>query len=344
MNKLFVHHPLFRLLSPLFIGAMVYLLILLINNNIDQLKETFIGEELYICIGLAYLIQESARLSLFLFNRINQPARIFFRVLIQVFFSLLVSWILVTISMKTYFHYVLNYSPNNNELLIFNGLFSMITLIYASVYISHHYMHKVNITRKEEEENKLKHVEADFIDFKKGINPSLLFDSLETMLVLMKDDPENAEELSELFSLVYRYLLSQRTHELIQIQEEVDIVDTFIKMYTYLPFQKIDLVYDINESFNIVPGSLLVLLERIIRSCICVPDTMLSITLEVSNDHLHMRYIHQEKLRNNLNQADLEDINRKYSFYSESLVTISVSNDIKTISIPKLTIDESCHN
>ena len=67
MNKLFIHNPLFRIISPLCSGILIYLLILLINNNVSQLKETFLGQELYVCIGLTYLIQEYSRLSLFFF-------------------------------------------------------------------------------------------------------------------------------------------------------------------------------------------------------------------------------------------------------------------------------------
>ncbi|MEO1629027.1 MAG: histidine kinase, partial [Bacteroidota bacterium] len=61
MKTLFVHHPLFRLLGPTFSGVIVYVLILLINNNVDQLQEEFLGQELYVCIGLSYLIQELSR-------------------------------------------------------------------------------------------------------------------------------------------------------------------------------------------------------------------------------------------------------------------------------------------
>jgi len=58
MKKLFIHHPLFRLLSPLFSGLVVYILLLLINNDIDQLYEEFLTQELYVCIALTFLIQE----------------------------------------------------------------------------------------------------------------------------------------------------------------------------------------------------------------------------------------------------------------------------------------------
>ena len=61
MKRLFIHHPLFRLLSPLFSGTMVYLLILLIHNNVAQIQDQFLGEELYVCIGLSLITQEFSR-------------------------------------------------------------------------------------------------------------------------------------------------------------------------------------------------------------------------------------------------------------------------------------------
>ena len=58
MTKLFIHTPLFRFLSPIFSGVVSYLLILLINNNIEQLQEQFLGQELYVCITLSYIVHE----------------------------------------------------------------------------------------------------------------------------------------------------------------------------------------------------------------------------------------------------------------------------------------------
>ena len=57
MKKLFIHQPLFRLLSPIISGVIIYLLVLLLNNNVEQIQEQFFNEELYFCIALSYLIK-----------------------------------------------------------------------------------------------------------------------------------------------------------------------------------------------------------------------------------------------------------------------------------------------
>ena len=344
MKKLFVHHPMFRLLSPLFSGALVYLLILLINSNIDQLKESFISQELFVCIAIAYLIQEGIRLFLFIFDRIKKPSSIIYRILIQVFLSLIISIVLVSSFMHIYFNNVLSYTPNVSELIIFNSLYALITLIYVCLFISHRYMHRINTKKQNAEQTKMKYLESEFIDFKRDINPDLLFDSLEAMLILMKDQPEKAEELLDLFATVYRYLLASRFKEVVDIVEELEISDALISLYEHLPFQKVRLNHTISESYRIVPGSILIIIERIIRSCIHIPKSTLEISLECLEDQFKISYVHQEKLRTELTQEDLQNIDRKYGFYTDSPVSLSIIDSMKTITLPKLHIHESSHH
>lgn len=130
MKRLFIHHPLFRLLSPLFSGTVVYLLILLINNNVEQLQEQFLGQELYVCIGLSFLIQEFARLLLLIFNRFLKNMRFLPGLLLQVFLSLLLCVVLVTAAIHLYYKYALGFTPNSEELWLFNSIFCSVTLIY----------------------------------------------------------------------------------------------------------------------------------------------------------------------------------------------------------------------
>ena len=91
MNKLFIHTPVFRFLSPFFGGTVAYLLILLINNNIGQLQEEFLSQELYVCIALSFIVHEFSRFLLWLFKFIPNFFSTAFMLLIYIVISLLVS-------------------------------------------------------------------------------------------------------------------------------------------------------------------------------------------------------------------------------------------------------------
>ena len=96
MKKLFIHKPLFRLLSPVFNGVVVYLLILLVNNNVAQVQEEFLSEELYVCIGLSYIVQEFSRLLLLLLKRFELIKNTLLSLLIQALSSIVLCILIVT--------------------------------------------------------------------------------------------------------------------------------------------------------------------------------------------------------------------------------------------------------
>ena len=110
MNRFFYNQPIFRILWPPFYGAFVYLLILLLNNNLDQLEESFFGDELYFCIILSYLVFESIRLIINF--KFKKPDWIpgFWPVLNLVLIILVITGIIVTAGVDFYFMVILGFS------------------------------------------------------------------------------------------------------------------------------------------------------------------------------------------------------------------------------------------
>ncbi|MFH6603880.1 histidine kinase [Maribacter algicola] len=344
MKKLFVHHPLFRLLSPLFSGTLVYLLILLINNNIGQLKEAFLGLELYVCIGLAYLIQEYARLSLIWFARFEWPRSFLLKLPVQLVSSVVIGIGLVSLAMYLYFNNVLGYTPNTRELFIFNSIFSLITVIYLVLYLSHQFLYRVNTDRIAKEIEAKEEVEADFLRFRSEVNPNLLFESLESLLVLMKKDPKAAEKLSDHFSGVYRYMLGKKNRELVPISEEFEVLQELTRLFAYFPYRKISLKRVGDLSTWVVPGSILNIVERIIRSTIVSAEVQLDLAIYEDKESFSLRYIPEETLRGKFDQQALADIEKSYKFYSDRAVRVFFENPYKIVEIPKLSIDASSHS
>nr|WP_299344909.1 histidine kinase [Allomuricauda sp.] len=338
MKRLFVHHPLFRLLTPLFSGSLVYLLILLINNTISDLRENFFGQELYVCIGLAYLIQELARLSLVVFRKLKHPKSFLARLILQVFAMLLVTVVMVSFSMYLYFSKVLLYAPNQTELLIFNSIFCVISMIYVLLYISHQFLYKTNSEKlRKEEWAKLK-TEEDFINFKQDINPTLLFESLEGIMVVMKRDPELAEELTDNFASIYRYLLSNKKTEVVPLEKELEVLEEFLRIQHFLAYTKIVLAPTQISNTWIVPGTLLTLSEEIMRTTI--PSKKNEITLELIEDKdiFKIKYKHQEKLSKSLQINSLKRLINHYRYYSKVPLKISHEDEFKIVEFPKLQV------
>jgi hypothetical protein len=65
MNRLFIHQALFRILAAPVLGVMVYLLILLINNDFSELENIFSGVPKYMfALALAFISLEAMRFTL----------------------------------------------------------------------------------------------------------------------------------------------------------------------------------------------------------------------------------------------------------------------------------------
>lgn len=336
MNKLFVHHPLFRLLGPLFSGTLVYLLILLINNTIEDLGANFFTQELYVCIGLAYIIQEASRLVIVLFNRLKRSKSFLVKSILHLVVTLLLSIVLVTSAMYLYFTTILSYTPNYTELLIFNSIFSTISVFYVLLYISNQFLFMVNMEKLEKEEWSRIKMEEDFAGFKRDINPELLLESLEAILVLMKKDPEAAESLTEDFASVYRYILSSKKKEVVGIEEELLVLNDFVQVLNQLPFRKIRLGKSNIKNTWVVPGSLLYICEHILRQSI--PSEFDTILLDILEDEISisLKYKHQERIDKEYTISDLRLISENYAHYTSIPIEVAQKDDVKTIRLPKL--------
>ncbi|WP_422859960.1 histidine kinase [Flagellimonas sp. S174] len=336
MKRLFVHHPLFRMLGPLFVGSLVYLLILLINNTIEDLNSNFFTQELYVCIGLSYIIQEAARIIIVLFNRLNRPKTFWAKSLLHLGTTLVVTIILVSLTMYIYFTQVLSYTPNYSELLIFNSIFATIAVFYVLLYISNQFLHIINTEKLEKEEMARVKMEEDFSTFKQDINPRLLIDSLETILVLMKKDVEAAESLTEDFASVYRYILSSKKKEIVSIEEELAVLENFIEVLNRLPFRKIEFkAYDVKNTY-VVPGSLLYICECILRYSISSESQSILIEMTLKDQRIRLQFKHEEKLNKTFKINDLYLISKSYKNLAPIPFEMYLDKDVRTIELPKI--------
>ncbi|MEE9364889.1 MAG: histidine kinase [Cellulophaga sp.] len=336
MKKLFIHHPLFRLLSPIFNGVIAYLLILLLNNNVTQLQEQFLGEEIYVCIGISYIIQEFSRGLLLLFKKYTLKKLSVLTLSFQIIIALILGVILVTLSFTAYYKYVSGYTPNFSELYLFNSIFSCITLIYILLTISHHYLYKINTEKLLAEKLLKQNITEDFMQFKKEINPKLLFESLEYLIVLMHQDKEKTDEFIDHLSLIYRYILNSKSNQLISVKEELSVVKELVFLLNHLPYSILNLENRIATDFLVVPGSLLHILEQIIRRTIVTSNTSINLAITEKSDFFELAYKTNDKITNALAPEHLAEIKRVYSIYSTTNLSLVENNAHRIIRIPKL--------
>ncbi len=343
MKKNIIHNGFFRLLVPAIYGILVYLMILLINNDVSQLTALFSGQEVYVCIGLSYLMVESIRFTAIGFEKIGRQT-FGNKLIMQLLTSIVVVMIVTTLAISAYFKYVLNFGIAETQLYIFNGLYGVSSLLFNLLYFSNLYLHKQNIEKLNEEQLLTDLLEAELIKFKNEVNPNLLYDSLETLITLVHKNAEESEEYIDHLSAVYRYILSHRKTEFSTLKDEINAARHIVHLLNYQHNGKIELQANSLTNFEntpLVPGTLPDLIERAIRNTIINNFSPLTLNLEVaeSDGYLILEYKLNDKL---LPESDyiFENILKSYQFYTERPVVQIKAYDRQYVKIPLLEVVE----
>jgi len=332
MKQFFIYKATTRLTSPIISGTILYMLLLTIFNDISSLLELYFTKELFVCIGLAYLTQEIT-IAFFKFEKDGSNLiKYSFRIPIV----LTIVCAVTAINICLYYKYINGFSPSHFEYIVFLSLFSLLSLIHVAITVSYNLLHQKNLDQLHREENLKRDIERDFMQFKNGINPKLLFESLESLIILSHHDLEEADKLIDQLSTVYRYILSKRRRELIECHEEVIIAEELVKLFNHLPYGSIALKSDDHLETLIVPGTLLFLIELIINKSIKTKLATTLISLTNGDDNIILSFKYKAKLGDQLESMDFDLLNHSYQFYTDNKLSFDKTMGKQSILIPKL--------
>ncbi len=102
---------------------------------------------------------------------------------------------------------------------------------------------------------------------KNQVNPHFLFNSLNTLSSLIKVDAELSEKFIQKFSSIYRYILENKDASLINLQSEIDFVESYFYLQQIRGPDKVSLEVEFvdPENYEILPISLQILVENSIK-------------------------------------------------------------------------------
>ena len=146
------------------------------------------------------------------------------------------------------------------------------------------------------------------------------------------------EDLADDFSAVYRYLLSNRRHEVVSLDEELNIIRSFIRLCNQLPHRNISLGQVSLKYGHILPSTLIRILEGIVRTTIPTYVDPLVIDIIEKEEALAITYMPEEKLQHQFTKDMLSFLEETYRYYSNLAITINEYDNRKEIKLPKLNI------
>ena len=216
-----------------------------------------------------------------------------------------------------------------------------ITLSIVSVF---HFVYFYNRYQK----NKIKEqkviagtASAKFDALKNQLDPHFLFNSLNVLTSLIEENPVNAQKFTTSLSKVYRYVLEQKSKELVTVDEELNFARTYMSLLK-MRFED-SIIFEIpdkasNPESKVVPLSLQLLLENAVKHNMVTSSKPLHIKIYEDDNYLVvMNNLQPKQIVKKSSGVGLENIKQRYQLLSNKKVHINQREKDFAVAIPMLT-------
>jgi len=222
-----------------------------------------------------------------------------------------------------------------------------VTHVYETVFLV---KEKEGETIKNEQLQRAK-AEAELTALKNQVDPHFMFNSLNTLSYLVKSDPEKALLFTENLAEVYRYILIQKDHTLVLLEDELE----FTHRYTDLLHLRFGKALVIKKRFNgtaekdflIPPTSVFVAFENAVKHNEISEQRPLFIDVDVFDNQLIITNQIQEKGSvKNSSQIGLKNLSERFQLITGNNIRAKRQNGQFVVSLPltPLTTNENDHH
>ncbi|MBD2704248.1 histidine kinase [Spirosoma sp. BT702] len=169
-------------------------------------------------------------------------------------------------------------------------------------------------------------MQAELNALRQQVNPHFLFNSLNSLITLIGENPKLAETFAEELSSVYRYLLRSNDSPLTPLANELEFLQSYYHLLKTRHGEALSLVttiYPGSETKQLPPLTLQLLIENAVKHNIILPDQPLTIKLSATENQLIVSNNLQRKASRTLSTGvGLSNILSKYQMMGQSVPVI----------------------
>jgi len=332
----------FRLILIPFFGIAIPL----ITNLVDQ--STFSSWQIKLSylytIGLAFVVWHGNRFLLFTlrsyFDWFNKPIRKISALIIAVHFYTIPISVLMMVGWYAIF------KKGNTD---WNSVWMTTLIIMIAVLFIVHVYETVFLVKEAESEKVLRartekaKAEAELAALKTQIDPHFIFNSLNTLSHLIEDDPLKARKFNDHLADVYRYILHNKTRDLVLVSEEIGFLKDYFSLLQIRFEKSVHLLIRVDEAemdqFLIPPISLQILAENAIKHNDFneKQPLVLEVALE-GNELVVNNNLRKKVLRKASSQIGLQNLGERYKLTTSKSITITEKEKHFIVSLPVLKI------
>lgn len=183
-------------------------------------------------------------------------------------------------------------------------------------------------------------IASKYKSLKSQISPHFLFNSLNTLTALMYQDRDLASDFTARLASCYRYILDNREEDLVRLDKELTFLDSFIFMMDvrHKMSLKISMQIDLDASQYAIPTlSLQMLIENALKHNFYSTERPMLITISNTDKGILVENTLRERKENTQStKLGLENIKKRFSYYTNESVKIKKENNVYSVLLPLL--------
>ncbi|MEW2920364.1 histidine kinase [Muricauda sp. ANG21] len=203
-----------------------------------------------------------------------------------------------------------------------------------------------SMKHREEMEEQMENLKKEMIaskysSLRSQISPHFLFNSLNTLTSLMYEDRDLASDFVTRLATSYRYILDNKEEDLVSLQKELNFLDAYVFMMEVRHKDAISIQMDIKvkaEEYWIPTLTLQMLIENALKHNWYSKEKPLQISItSIENNALAIKNsLRKRELKEETTKLGLENIKKRYSYYTNKQVLIRQEDSCFEVIIPLL--------
>ncbi|GAL68607.1 histidine kinase [Jejuia pallidilutea] len=216
-----------------------------------------------------------------------------------------------------------------------------ITLIIVAIFHLIYFYNKYQQNKLKEQKVIAGTASAKFDALKNQLDPHFLFNSLNVLTSLIEENPNQAQKFTTSLSKVYRYVLEQKSKELVTVDEELQFAKTYMSLLK-MRFED-SIVFTMpeqaaNPESKVVPLSLQLLLENAVKHNMVTSSKPLRIKIYEDKGYLVVENNLQPKqIVKKSSGVGLSNIMQRYKLLTSKKVDVNKQANSFAVAIPMLT-------
>ena len=207
--------------------------------------------------------------------------------------------------------------------------------IYEGVYL----YHQNRLSIKAQESLKREHINSELQGLRNQVNPHFLFNSLNTLMNIIREDQDLAESFLTKLSSVYRYTLENRDDQLVPLKEELRFIESYVFLLKERFRNNIEVCVEVSDDHLekfVVPMSMQLLFENVIKHNILSAKQPLKIEVYLDEDQniVVRNNIQLKKQIMPSTGVGLNNISSRISYFTENKLQIIQDEDYFKVSMP----------